>query len=315
MTDVRTELRRASRSFEVPDATFERLLERKGRVRRRQHVASLAVAVVVATGSVGAVGALLSMDGGDPEAPVGIPGATGRPIPALWPEHDAEQLRAAQEAVDAGDASLAWRLDPEETAVRFVRSVLGWTDPDERLHHTAVEAPSGLATVDVFTTPASCQEESCDTVRDVIVQLLRLGDDDGVWSVVSAESPSFNMQFRIGHVVRAGDVLDVISGHETGTEIAVGVEVFEPCSGSHEEIAYVRDHRVGVPLKGVAEGCPGYVYILTPAATGPNEPGRTLLEGRPDSGRPIDDIAVAPVFIVTSEGSPSVSDIPQPEEA
>jgi hypothetical protein len=243
-----------------------------------------------------------------------VPGGPGGQIAAVWPEHDADRLRATQEAVDAGDTTYDWRLDAEETAVRFVRSVLGWTSPNERLLHNAVEAPNGLATVEVFTVPASCDEESCDVVHDVIVQLLRLGEADGIWSVISAESPSFNMQPRIGQPVRVGQDLDIISGHPSGSEIAIGVKVFEPCSGSLRGIATVRDHRVTVPVRGVEEGCLGYVYALTPATTARDDRGANLFDGRSGSGPTIDEIAVAPVFIVGS-GSGSVSEVPQPEEA
>jgi hypothetical protein len=238
-------------------------------------------------------------------------GSTGAPIAALWPEHDTELLRAAQEAVDAGDATLDWRLHAEDTAERFVRSVLGWTSPDERLLLTASEAPSGLVTVDAVTVAASCQEESCDVVHDVVLQLLQLGDVDGIWSVIAAESPVFNMQFHIGQAVRAGDDLEVISGHPSGIEIAVGVKVFEPCSGFHEGTAISQDHSVSVSIVGIGEGCLGYVYALTPHGQG--QSARNLFEGRSDGT--IDSIAVAPVFIVSSDGSGSVSVVPQPEEA
>ncbi|MGH2641786.1 MAG: hypothetical protein ACRDGO_08825 [Actinomycetota bacterium] len=168
-----------------------------------------------------------------------------------------------------------------------------------------------MATVEVFTVPTSCDDESCDVVHEVILRLLRFGEADGIWSVLSAESSVFNMQFRIGQAVRVGDDLEVISGHPSGTEIAVGVKVFEPCSGFHEETAIVQDHAVGVPIVGIEEGCVGYVYALTPHGQG--QSARELFEGR--SGAPIDSIAVAPVFIVSSDGSGSVIEVPQPEEA
>jgi hypothetical protein len=53
MTDVRTELRRVSRLIDVADGSFERLVERRERVRRRGQIVSFVVAVVVAAGLVG----------------------------------------------------------------------------------------------------------------------------------------------------------------------------------------------------------------------------------------------------------------------
>lgn len=307
MDDLRTRLEHLSTRVEDrPDALVR--LERRRHVRsrtRRLTAGVLAVGVAV-MGTVTAYSAFTSPTHG-------VPGAAGGSIAALWPEHDVEQLRATQEAVDAGDPTLDWRLDAEETAVRFVRSVLGWTNPDERLHHNASEAPDGLVTVDVVTVPASCDEESCDVVHDVVLQLLRLGEEDGIWSVISAESPVFNMQFRIGQAVRVGEDLEVISGHPSGSEIAIGVEVFEPCSGFHGGTAFVQDHRVSVPIVGVEEGCVGYVYALTPPRR--DQSGRGLFEGQSRSGDTIDLIAAAPVLIVGSDGSGSVSDVPQPEEA
>jgi hypothetical protein len=307
MDDLKTRLDHLSTRVEDrPDALVR--LERRRRVRartRRLTAGILAVGIAVA-GTATAYSAFTT-----PNPPVPGVGSTGAPIAALWPEHDTEQLQATQEAVDAGDAALDWRLDAEDTAERFVRSVLGWTSPDERLHLNASEAPSGLVTVDAVTVPASCQEESCDVVHDVVLQLLRLGDEDGIWSVIAAESPVFNMQFRIGQAVRIGDDLEMISGHPSGVEIAVGVKVFEPCSGFHEGTVAVEDHRVSVSIVGIDEGCIGYVYALTPQGQG--QSARDLFENRP--GDTIDSIAVAPVFIVSSDGSGSVSDVPQPEEA
>lgn len=306
MDDLRTRLDYLSTRVEDrPDALVRLQHRRQLRSRTRRLTAGLFAVGIAVVGTATAYSAFTTPT---PRVP-GV-GSTAAPIAALWPEHDTEQLQATQDAVDAGDRTLDWRLDAEETAVRFVRSVLGWTSPDERLHHNAVEAPSGVATVEVFTVPASCDEESCDVVHEVILRLLRFGDADGIWSVMSAESSVFNMQFRIGQAVRVGEDLEVISGHPSGTEIAVGVKVFEPCSGFHEGIAIVQDHSVSIPIVGIEEGCLGYVSALTPRGQG--QSARDLFEGR--SGGTIDSIAVASVFIVSSDGSRSVSAVPQPEE-
>lgn len=307
MDDLKTRLHHLSTRVEDRPDALVRLERRRGvRARTRRWTTGALAVGIAAAGTVTAYSAFTTPT---PRGPgVDSPAA---PIAALWPEHDTEQLRDTQNAVDAGDSSLDWRLDAEETAVRFVRSVLGWPSPDERLHHNAVEAPSGVATVEVFTVPASCDDESCDVVHEVVLRLLRFGEADGIWSVMSAESSVFNMQFRIGQSVRIGNDLEVLSGHPSGTEIVVGVEVFEPCTGFHDGTPIVRNHSVNVPILGIEEGCLGYVYALTPH--GQDQSARDLLEGR--SGDTIESIAVAPVFIVSSDGSGSVSEVPQPEEA
>ena len=310
MDDLRTSLERLSSRVENrPDALMRLDRRRRVHARTRRLTAGLLAVGIAVMGTATAYSILTTPTPREPAAASG-------PIPALWPEHSAEGLRATQDAVDAGDPALQWRLSPKETAFRFARSVLGWTSPDERFHGDAVEAPKGLTMVDVFTVPASCDQESCDVVHEVILHLLRLGDEDGIWSVISAESSVFNMQFRIGQEVRVGQELEVISGHPSGSEIAVGVKVFEPCSGFRGGIATVRDYRVSVPIAGIEQGCLGYVYALTPAAGDPDRRGRSLFDGKSvASGETIDSIAVAPVFIVASDGSGALSDVPQPEEA
>jgi hypothetical protein len=311
MDDLKTRLERLSRRVEDrPDALMRLERRRHVRARTRRLTAGL---LAIGIGVMGTVTAYSILTTPTPREPAAASG----PLAALWPEHSAEELRATEDAVDAGDPAVQWRLNPKETAFRFARSVLGWTSPDERFHGNASEAPSGLVTVDVFTVPTSCHEESCDVVHEAIIHLWRLGErDGGIWSVISAESSVFNMQFRIGQAVRVGQDLEVISGHPSGSEIAIGVKVFEPCSGFHGGTATVQNYRVSVPIVGIEEGCVGYVYALTPAAAGQDRLGRSLFDATSGTSRhAIDSIAVAPVFIVASDGSGSGSDIPQPEEA
>ncbi|MGH7540924.1 MAG: hypothetical protein ACRELC_08000 [Gemmatimonadota bacterium] len=69
MTDVGTSLRRASQLVEVPARPFERLVERRDSVRRRQRLSAFATALVVAAGSLGGVGVLVSRVSEGPTAP------------------------------------------------------------------------------------------------------------------------------------------------------------------------------------------------------------------------------------------------------
>jgi hypothetical protein len=60
MDDTRTELKRASLLVAVPDGSFDRLLDRRDRVRRRQRRASFIVAVLVAASALGGVALLMT---------------------------------------------------------------------------------------------------------------------------------------------------------------------------------------------------------------------------------------------------------------
>src|SRR6185369_14991662 len=56
------------------------------------------------------------------------PAALSPGVPAdltLWPERTTAEIAATQEKVDAGDQSLAWRLDPKAVSTRFAEDVLG----------------------------------------------------------------------------------------------------------------------------------------------------------------------------------------------
>jgi hypothetical protein len=60
MDDVQTSLKGASRLVAPPEPAFDRLLDRRDQMRRRQRLASLIVALVVGAGSVGGAALLLT---------------------------------------------------------------------------------------------------------------------------------------------------------------------------------------------------------------------------------------------------------------
>jgi hypothetical protein len=64
MTDVRTELRRASELVGAPNGSFERLRERRERAHRRGRITAVLVASVVAVASTGGLAALVALDTG-----------------------------------------------------------------------------------------------------------------------------------------------------------------------------------------------------------------------------------------------------------
>jgi hypothetical protein len=111
MGDVRTELRRASRLVEVPDGSFERLVERHERARRRGRVAALVLAVTVAAISLGGIALLLArLDGGP------------RGAASDW-----EPSRRL--AIHPGEY-LYLRVTSNESADGWVRDVETWWAPD-----------------------------------------------------------------------------------------------------------------------------------------------------------------------------------------
>jgi hypothetical protein len=264
MSDLRTRLERlGERARPVSDA-FERLERvRRRRERNRQLAAGVVALLVAVAGSLAAFSALRTSDrdfadGGESEI-----------FFALWPESTLEDAQATQDAVDAGEPALSWRLDPEETALALVRDALGWPEPPEELAHSSTTSPDGTVTVDVVKQPdpGTCQSPEC-AGRDVVVRLRQLVAEGGIWSVVSVESPVFNMPLHPGEEVDLGRELSIAAGWPDGTEVAVGFAGTGGCSFFNERTVAVRDLSVVERVAAAAAipaGCTGYVYALTPS--------------------------------------------------
>ncbi len=76
----------------------------------------------------------------EPKAPssVTVPASESETSGGMWPQSTLEEVRAAQELADAGDADFTWQVEPElvsmeyeepgqvELVDRFLREVLGW---------------------------------------------------------------------------------------------------------------------------------------------------------------------------------------------
>jgi hypothetical protein len=72
MTEVKTRLQEVGRLVNLPDHPFDRLVERRARARQQQRITTLAVGVLVAAGSLGGVGLLMSrLDDGSPDVGAG----------------------------------------------------------------------------------------------------------------------------------------------------------------------------------------------------------------------------------------------------
>jgi hypothetical protein len=201
MADLRSRLERiGGRVAPAPDA-YERLeRSRRRRERNRRITAGVVALVVAVAGSVAAVTAFRGSDGA-------APGEAGPDAFAgIWPETTYEDAQAVQEAADAGDPSLGWRLDAGETALAFARDALGWSDVS--IDHTLVDTATA-SSIGVRTPPAPCPsppEPPC-LPREATIELQRLDDaDTGVWGVVSVSNPGMPFA-QLGRGRDAGEVV------------------------------------------------------------------------------------------------------------
>ena len=262
MSDLRNRLERLGDRADVAPDAFERLERARKRRERNRRIAAGAVALLVAiAGTVAAYAAFRTTDDGRTVAGGGQDGFF-----ALWPESTLEAAVAAQRAVDDGDSSLTWRLNPLETAQRFVNEALGWPESEYQFAvQSATTAPDGTVTVDLGNgvDPGTCNRPECDG-RDVILRLRRLVEADGIWSVASVESPVFNIPLHPGETVEVGSELSIAAGWPDGTKVAVGFAGTGSCSAFHEDTVDVSDLAVTTRVSGVPDGCAGYVYALTP---------------------------------------------------
>jgi len=264
MSDLRSQLERIGDRVRVAPDAFERLERARRRRERNRRITAGTVALLVAiAGSVAAFAAFRTSDGGQR-----VGGRGQAEFFALWPESTYDAAVAAQRSVAAGDPTSAWRLDPLETAQAFVNDALGWPESaDELAVHSTWTSTDGTVNADMGTgdVPGDCNEPQC-AEREVIIRLRQLVAAEGVWSVVSVESPVFNLPFHVGQDVELGIDLSVASGWPDGTKVAVGFAGTGSCSAFHEETLQVADLAVTTIVDGVPDGCTGYVYALTPSS-------------------------------------------------
>ena len=111
MTEVKTRLQEAGRLVTLPDRPFDRLVERRGRERRRQRITTLTVGLLVAVGSLGGVGLLMSrLDDGS------------RDVGAGWEPSRRLALRPGE--------YFYLRVTSDEAVDGHVRDVETWWAPD-----------------------------------------------------------------------------------------------------------------------------------------------------------------------------------------
>jgi hypothetical protein len=187
--DLKTRLERlADRANEQRTMEgFSRLHEARDRRARRRRVGTVAVALLVAIG-----GSSLAFSAvRNTEAPAASGGTEWQPPDMLtvWPENPVrgETPQDVQAAVDAGEANVQWRLDPEQVAFRFGRTFLAWGEV------TVVERDSPTEdAVRVFEISPCPPTAVCDLPGPmptlILAQPVRT-DQGGIWSVVAVTNP------------------------------------------------------------------------------------------------------------------------------
>src|SRR5262245_2197 len=224
MSELRDRLERLGERAPSPPDAFERLERARRRRERNRRITAGAVALLVAI--AGSVAAFTAFTGSEPQAA----GSGDDGFVAIWPESTYEDALQVQDLVDAGDPSVAWRLDAQETAIAFARDALGWSDvavevaPDDVRTELLVRSPGGPC--------GSPPEPVCDP-REVDVELGRLdGESNGIWSVISVRSPEFESAPEAGSEIVAGEQLDLVTrGSAASVNLYVAFVGLGSCAG------------------------------------------------------------------------------------
>lgn len=268
MSDLRTELERLGERARPRSDALERLERRRRRSERNRRIAAGAVAFVVAiAGSLTGFAVFR-----DTEARVAGEGGAESFV-AIWPESSYEEALAVQEAVDAGDANLTWRLDAGETALAFARDALGWPEP------TLSDGPLVDDGAAVYWARVVAAGQ-----RDATIELWRLAGERGtIWSVISARSGGFAPSYVPAVLVAGTDV-----GFETtfapGTTVYVAFVGLGSCSGWESDLLATGGPNVSIPVPGLPEelpdGCDAALIVLRggEASLGASGLGKLLLE-------------------------------------
>jgi hypothetical protein len=198
MTDVRTRLRRASRLIDVPAGSFEHLVERRRRVRRRGRVVSLVVALSVAGGAVG--GSLFLLRGIDDRT-----------------EHAGTGWQPSRRLALLPGEYLYLRVTSDEAVDGHIRDLETWwaSDGSGEVRNRSTRQdkypypPSGVYGEDEF--PESYDVSSLATEPGVLERQLRDGTFEGHIALL-LETPYANPDLRAA-------VFEVASGIEGVTLI------------------------------------------------------------------------------------------------
>ena len=211
MPRIEDVLERESRTVDLEQGDFERLLLRRERKQRNRQLRAGAVGVIVALAMGIALVRSLTSDGIPADPPVDPTPAPGL---ALWPQTSMEEVRQAQELADARDPRYTWQLavseiqvaqnhpDDAEIFTRFLKEVLGWEEYlwDEAFAHRGfnageviyVRCAPGLPNPLYPTDPErpacapTLDELRYETVKISVAQPARQGSS-GIWVVTGWE--------------------------------------------------------------------------------------------------------------------------------
>jgi hypothetical protein len=166
----------------------------------------------------------------------------------LWPERTAAALASTQSLADSGDPSVAWRLDPNEVATRFVEDVLGWGSPGSGYKVSTTKEGAAAATAVVSRLPVHCPVPAPGTTPscpppfdDETLTLRQAGTtgETGVWSVTSVRAPGLDLKLDPGDVIQNGGHIEArwhlpaAGGSVEGFAASAGYEMGPgyPCGG------------------------------------------------------------------------------------
>jgi hypothetical protein len=133
---------------------------------------------------------------------------------ALWPERTAGELERTQALADAGDPTVAWRLDAKEVVSQFAEDILGWGVPASQgggSYQVTFEAtpapgdPTATATVAQLQlhcpAPLPGEEMTCPPpyeVETVFLERLGTSSDAGIWSITAVQANELRLDLQPG---------------------------------------------------------------------------------------------------------------------
>jgi hypothetical protein len=199
MSDPRTILERAARRIDPRSDAFERLDRRRQRKARNRRITAGVVALLVAIG--GSYTAFTVFRGSSGK--LGAVGDSG--FHALWPEVTLADAQQAQAQADAGDPSLAWRLDPKSVAGEFVNQAFGWDGFTVQMiggvDPTTVPGPVEMLVQSrtvACVVHVPCPElDQAGSAFSAVVVLDQLVNPGGIWSVVEVYNPAISLRLPI----------------------------------------------------------------------------------------------------------------------
>jgi hypothetical protein len=241
---------------------------------------TLAVAAIAL--AVAGVGALLVLRAfGTRPNVVGTEPAGG--FHALWPETTWDEAVAAQERVDAGEDG--WRrAAPEETALMFVRDVLGWVDPSVSTCQVNNEAPSYLQTtcpegpnrVRVYAVEHRGGSLNQPKWMFDLARLVRPGDR-GVWSITGIWGGGDHGPWG------AGVEIEVDAGTSLRLGEQVPLQLPEPRDKDYTTTGFAYLRECGIQYVYDQESPTGHLKLIPQdvgsCAGGPPEPLREPMPG------------------------------------